>query len=103
MIASLALSLLAIASGALLTYTYDEGAPLASRLCSGACIGFAAMALVGFILSLAFGLNPLTLSLTAAFLLPPLLLLRNRQTRDQINADFDRALKAISRASSKPD
>jgi hypothetical protein len=103
MIISLALSLIAIASGTLLTYTYDEGAPLASRLCSGACIGFAAMALVGFILALAFGLNPLTLSLTAAFLLLPWLLLRNQQTRDQINADIDRALKAISRASSKPD
>ena len=42
MIISLALSVIAIASGTLLTYTYDEDAPLASRLCSGACIGFGA-------------------------------------------------------------
>ena len=40
MIISLGLSFIAIASGALLTYTYDEDAPLASRLCSGACLGF---------------------------------------------------------------
>ena len=40
MITSLALSLIAIASGTLLTYTYDDDAPLAARLCSGACIGF---------------------------------------------------------------
>ena len=76
MIASLALSLIAIASGTLLTYAYDEGAPLASRLASGACIGFAAMALVGFVLALLFGLNPSTIGFTAALLLLPLLLLK---------------------------
>ena len=51
MIISLALSFIAIASGAVLTYIYDEDAPLASRLCSGACIGFGAMGLVGFVLA----------------------------------------------------
>ena len=64
MITSLALSLIAIASGTLLTYTYDD-APLAARLCSGACIGFALMGLVGLILALCLGLNPLTIGMTA--------------------------------------
>ncbi len=100
---SLALSLLAIASGTLLTYTYDKDAPLASRLCSGAGIGFACMALVGFVLALAFGLNAATLGITAALLASPFLLLTNSLTRDRINDDIDRVLKAISRASSKPD
>lgn len=100
---SLALSLLALASGTLLTYTYDEDAPLASRLCSGACIGFALMALMGFILALAFGLNTATLGITAAFLASPFLLLTNPLTRNQLNADIDRALQAISRASLRPD
>jgi hypothetical protein len=103
MIISLALSLLAIASGTLLTYTYDEDAPLASRLCSGACIGFAGMALVGFILALALGLNAATLGITTALLATPLLLLTNSLTRDRLNADIDQALKAINRASTKPD
>lgn len=103
MITSLALSLIAIASGTLLTYTYDEDAPLVSRLCSGACIGFALMALVGFVLALLFGLNATTIAATAVLLLLPLLLLKGKSTRDQINSDFDHALKAISRASSKPD
>ncbi|PYS23965.1 MAG: hypothetical protein DMF72_07425 [Acidobacteria bacterium] len=103
MIISLALSLLAIASGTLLTYTYDEDALAASRLCNGACIGFACMALVGFVLALAFGLNAATLGISAALLASPLLLLTNSLKRDQINADIDQALKAISRASSKPD
>ncbi|HMH45749.1 MAG TPA: hypothetical protein VK557_19835 [Pyrinomonadaceae bacterium] len=103
MIASLALSLIAIASGTLLTYTYDEGAPLASRLSSGACIGFAAMALVGFGLALLFGLNPYTIGLTAVLLLLPLLSLKSRPIRNQLDQDINQALKAISRASSKPD
>lgn len=103
MITSLALSLIAIASGTLLTYTYDEDAPLVSRLCGGACIGFALMALVGFVLALLFGLNPATIAASAVLLLLPLLLLKSKSTRDQINADVDRGLKAISRASFKPD
>src|SRR5438477_3896399 len=103
MIISLVLSLIAIASGTLLTYTYDEGAPLVSRLCSGACIGFAAMALAGFILALLFGLNPYTIGFTAALLLLPALLLKSQSTRNQIDQDINQALKAVSRATSKPD
>lgn len=102
MITSLALSLLAIASGTLLTYTYDEGVPLVSRLCSGACIGFACLALVAFVLALFLGLTPITIAITTAILLLPFILLKSRPTRDQLNADIDRALKAISQASSKP-
>src|SRR5437868_2227647 len=103
MTASLALSLIAIAGGTLLTYTYDEGAPLVSRLSSGACIGFAAMALVGFVFALLFGLNPYTIGFTAALLLLPVLLLKSRSVRNQIDQDINQALKAISRAGSKPD
>ena len=99
MITSLALSIIAIASGTLLTYTYDEGAPLVSRLCSGACIGFACLALVAFVLALFFGLTPVTIIITGAILLLPFILLKNRAKRDQINADIDRDLKAISQAS----
>ena len=103
MIISLALSFMAIASGTLLTYSYDEGAPLASRLCCGACLGFAAMALIGFILALLLGLTPFTLGLTALVMAIPFLMLRNQQHRAQINTDINQAIKAISRASSKPD
>lgn len=103
MIISLALSLLAIASGTLLTYTFDEGAPLASRLCSGACIGFAAMGLIGFVIALFLGLNPYTIGLTGMIVALPALLLVDQSKRNQINSDIDHALKAISRASTKPD
>src|SRR5215813_768716 len=103
MIISLGLSLIAIASGTVLTYTYDEDAPLVSRLCSGACIGFALMGLIGFVFALFFGLNPVTIAVTAIVLLTPLALLQNSGTRKKLNAEIDRALKAISRAGSKPD
>src|SRR5262249_38479622 len=103
MIISLALSLIAIASGTLLTYTYDEDAPLVSRLCSGACLGFAVMGLVGFVLASFLGLTMVVLALTAAILATPCLLLITERQRSQLGDDFDRALQAINRASHKPD
>lgn len=103
MIISLALSLIAIASGTILTYTYDDGAPLAARLCSGACIGFAVMGLLGLILALFIGLSLVTIGITGALLLLPFALLTRQNIRDQIDADTNRALAAISRATTKPD
>jgi len=103
MIISLALSFIAIASGTLLTYTYDEDAPLASRLCSGACIGFALMGLIGFALALLFGLTTTTLLATALLQAATGLLLLNPLRRDQINADLNHSTQAISRAISNPD
>jgi hypothetical protein len=102
MIISLALSFIAIASGTLLTYTYDEDAPLASRLCSGACIGFGALGLIGFVLASFFGLTILTLALTGTVLATPFLLLINEERRAKVGDDCNRAWSAISRASSRP-
>ena len=51
MIISLVLALFVTASGTVTTYLYDEGASLASRLCAGACIGLAALGLIGFVLA----------------------------------------------------
>src|ERR1700730_13802044 len=103
MFISLSLSLIAIASGALLTYTWDEDAPLASRLCTGACIGFAMLGLIGLVLSLMIGLTAATLAVTALLLATPVFLLRNSQRRSEINADINQAIRAISGASSEPD
>src|SRR5690349_22061779 len=102
MITSLALSLIAIASGTILTYLYDDNAPLAARLCSGACIGFALMGLIGLVLALGFGLTSLTTGITAALLLLPFILATQPKIKDQINADIDAALNAMGRASTKP-
>ncbi len=102
MVISLALSFIAIASGTLLTYTYDEDAPLASRLCSGACIGFGALGLTGFVLASILGLTILTLALTGVVLFTPFLLLIKEERRAKAGDDFNRAWSAISRASSRP-
>src|SRR5260370_1454820 len=101
MIISLGLSLIAIASGALLTYTYDEDAPLASRLCSGVCIGFALMGLVGFIFASFLGLNEISIGLTELVLATPFLLFMSEQRRLAINTDATRAVQAISRATER--
>ena len=103
MIISLSLSFVAILSGALLTYAYDGDGPLASRLCSGACIGFALMGLVGFIFASFLGLSEISIGLTELVLAMPLLLFMSEQRRTVINTDVTRAIQAISRASSKPD
>jgi hypothetical protein len=103
MLISLALSVIAIASGALLTYTWDEDAPLASRLCTGACIGFALLGLMGLIVALIIGLTTVTLAVTAILLAIPALLLRNPQIRSQIDQDVTTAAAGISRATTSPD
>src|SRR5258708_36402115 len=103
MIISLALFLIAIASGALLTYTWDEDAPLASRLCTGTCIGFALLGLIGFTLALLIGLTTATLVVTAVVLASPALLLRKPTLRAQIDQDLHSAVRAISRAAARPD
>jgi hypothetical protein len=103
MIISLSLSFIAIASGALLTYIYDRDAPLASRLCSGACLGFGLMGLAGFIFASLLGLNEFSLGFTALLLSIPFLLLISEPRRLAINADVTRSIQAISRATTSPD
>lgn len=102
MLISLALSFIAIASGALLTYTWDDDAPLASRLCTGACVGFGLLGLIGLILSLLIGLTDATLAVTALLLATPILLLRNSQRRTEVSNDINQAIRAISRATTSP-
>ena len=98
MLVSLLLTLIAIASGFVLTYTFEEDEPLASRLCAGACIGFALMGLIGFLLALALGLYAVTLALTTLVTAAPLLLLTRQSYRNQLNQDVNQALHEIGRA-----
>jgi uncharacterized membrane protein YhaH (DUF805 family) len=102
MIFSLSLSLIAIASGAVLTYSYEENEPLASRLCSGACIGFALMGLGGFVLALFLGLTAMTLTATLALMMTPAFLLLSVPYRIRIKTDLSAASRAIRRAVTHP-
>jgi hypothetical protein len=99
---SLLLTLIAIASGFVLTYTFEEDEPLASRLCAGACIGFALMGVIGFLFALALGLYTITLTLTATVMAVPLILLKRESYRHRVNSDVNQALRAISRATTRP-
>src|SRR5215813_13654032 len=103
MIFSLALSLIAVASGALLTYLYDDDTPLAARLCSGACIGFAAMGLIGFVIACITGLNFIALVLTLIVAAAPLALLINTTRRTETSNQINQAIGAISRGIRAPD
>lgn len=78
------LLILAALSGVLLTFLFDRSAPLSARLCMGACIGLAILAWTGFLFSLAFGLTPASLALSAILTLSPALLLIRQPFRAMI-------------------
>jgi len=95
-IISLALVVLATAGGTLVSYLYDEGAAFAARLCAGACIGIAALGLVGFVLASFLGLTPLAILLTVLLVISlPLLALRNPNRRVIIQQDLRATYRAI--------
>jgi hypothetical protein len=98
MLFPLELALIAIAGGGAVTYLFDEDAPVQARLCMGACIGFAALGLLGFIIASFFGLTPVILVSTAAVVAAPLLLLTGRKRREQVRVDFHEAARGARRA-----
>ncbi|MDT4965629.1 MAG: hypothetical protein QOJ64_366 [Acidobacteriota bacterium] len=98
MLFALPLALISIAGGALVSYLFDDDAPLAARLCAGACIGFAALGLFGFVLASFFGFNSLAIILTAALLASPAFLLKSATRRKQLSGDLGQALGEIHRA-----
>src|SRR5262245_54075330 len=51
------ITLVASASGTLLTYPFSERMPLIARLCAGSVVGLAALSWISFLISLAIGLN----------------------------------------------
>ncbi len=95
MSATLALLFLAILSGTLLTYLYDPHAPLAARLCAGACTGLALLALIGFLLVSFLGLHLLALLLAAAAVASPLGLLVKPAYRARAQADIAAAARGL--------
>ena len=95
MLFALLLALVAVVSGTLFSYLYDEDAPLAARLCAGACTGFALFALVAFLLASLLGLNQTTLSLASLLLLTPLALITKPKIKERVRVDFSAASVAL--------
>ncbi|HET9839134.1 MAG TPA: hypothetical protein VFR84_12920 [Candidatus Angelobacter sp.] len=88
MLAACLLLVIAVLGGTLLTYVFDPAAPRAARLCTGACLGMALMAGVGFLFALWIGLNSAGVAVSALVLLLPLLLLIKSRFRAQVVAQF---------------
>jgi hypothetical protein len=99
---SLLLIFTAIAGGALLTYLYAPGMPVAARLCAGAASGLALLATVGFVAASLVGMDRAALVTAAGALCLPALLLFFREYRAQIAADLAGAAQAIRRAAFDP-
>jgi hypothetical protein len=102
-IISLALVLLVTASGTVASYFYDEDAPFAARLCAGACVGIAALGLLGFLFASFLGLTPLTIFLTVLLIVAlPFLFLRSPDRRAFVQQDLKNTSRAIRRVLSDP-
>jgi hypothetical protein len=102
-IISLALVLLVTASGTLASFLYDDDAAFAARLCAGACIGIAALGLLGFVFASFLGLTPLAILLTLLVIVAlPLLSLTNPNYRAVVQRDLRATSRAIRQALSEP-
>ncbi|MEP6568318.1 MAG: hypothetical protein ABJC10_00955 [Acidobacteriota bacterium] len=103
MIISLLLVLLVTASGSLASYLYDEDVSFAARLCAGACVGIAALGLIGFMFASFIGLTPLAILLTTLVIVVlPILSLKNRDRRLLAREDIRRTYRSIRQALSDP-
>jgi hypothetical protein len=89
MIASLTIAFLVTVSGAIATYLFDEKASPGVRLCTGACLGLAALGLTGFVIASFFGLTGVAVLLSTAVCSIPLLTLVNDEKRRQVAADVN--------------
>ena len=103
MIISLALVLLVTAGGTLASYLYDEDAAFAARLCAGACIGIAALGLLGFVFASFLGLTPLAILLALVVSVAlPLLSLTNPDRRALVQQDLRQTSRSIRQGFSNP-
>jgi len=96
------LALVAIMSGALVTYLYDREAHFLARLAAGACTGLAALGLVGFIFASFLGLTPAALVLSAIVVAAPLALLSKSEWRARVRFDAAGAWRDVGGAVARP-
>lgn len=95
MILSLVLVILVTLSGAITTYLYDRSANLAARLCSGACVGLAALGLFCFVTASFLGLTPAAILLAVGICCAPLLLISRNDVRTHFQSDLNAASRGI--------
>ncbi|HEV2799565.1 MAG TPA: hypothetical protein VGW12_03660 [Pyrinomonadaceae bacterium] len=96
------LALVAIMSGALVTYLYDRDAHFFARLAAGACTGLTALGLSGFVFASFLGLAPAALLLSAVVVAAPLALLSQRAWRERVRFDAASAWRDVTGAVTRP-
>jgi len=101
MIISLAVALIAVFSGTLLSYLYDEGPSFGYRICGGACVGIALLGLIGFGFASFLGLTAVSVILTAAVLCGSVFLLVDQGRRRALAADLYATSDALRRLSGR--
>jgi hypothetical protein len=93
---------IAILSGTLLTFVFDQTAPFAARLCMGAIIGLAVTATTSYLLACLLGLTAACLGVTVLLLLAPAGLLLRPGFRHAVVRESRAALAAGSFALRNP-
>ena len=91
----LVLATAALLGGTVATYAFDSRTSFGWRLVSGACIGHAALGLIGFSLALRFGLTAWVLVLASALAASPALLLLSNRHRQALGNDLATTIAAI--------
>ncbi len=86
--------------GMLLTYLYDEDAPLPARFCSGVIIGQSLFGILGFWIASVVGLNLITIIVTTIILMSSLFILKEYKTGFQ--SDWKKTKKSLNRVLAKP-
>ena len=99
--ATLALALIAIIGGALLTYLYDRRASLAVRMGTGACTGYALLGSVGTLCASIWQLDRALVVTTTVFILV-LALLVFRQIRCQVLTNICASADKLRKACRRP-
>ena len=102
MLFALILTLIATTGGALATYLYDEGVPVMARLCAGACVGLAALGLIGFVVASLVGMTPVALVVAGVAVASPLALLIVPKRRAEVMTDLSLAVTSARRAILRP-
>lgn len=88
--------------GALLSYYYDEDAPLTFRLCAGAVTGMALFALIGFWLTLVFPFTAVLIVITGLICVAPVITLREKLFRERVKRDGANARAQLVKFLSQP-
>ncbi|HEX5890110.1 MAG TPA: hypothetical protein VFY61_15480 [Pyrinomonadaceae bacterium] len=101
MTVSLLLALLVTLSGTIATYLYDDNATLGARLCSGVCLGLAALGLAGFVVASVIGLSGVAVLLSAAICCSPLALITDATISRRFKQDLQNALRAAGNPGAK--